>query len=352
MVRRFFTALFATLLLLQLPGAALAQSGNTQEPYQDPLEIWRLKPPGDYYSNEYQEQQKNSVFDRKNRPPPPQSSMPVAPPPAPPPAKVWLGSPRTLSPVGDDTELFERKEFVVNSSKVLKNVLTYYWKAPKGFSDASTKKYPLVVVLHDKTGYAPAGHVLLKKEYRDDFPAYILVPVLSAGKIWDFPDEFPDDPTMGYMSNLPKGLPDVVALLPGLLDEYPMIDYRRIYLVGCAEGGFGAYGAALKYKDIFAGIVPINGGWAIKQSTSLLDVPMFVQHGEKDVTVDPKYSRDVAFYIQRYGGKISYIHVPGLAHSCDDLRVYSRTMWEWLFGQRLDEGKLKPKPKKRGSSSH
>lgn len=347
MVRRFFTVLFATLFLLpQLPGAALSQGGNQQQPFVDPLEIWRLKPPGDYYSNEYNEKPDSSAFDRKNRPPPPQSSMPAAPPPPPPVIKLWLDKPRTTTPMGDDTELYERKEFIIDDGKSRSRPLTYYWKTPKGFSEASRKKYPLVVILHDKTGYAPAGQVLLKKEYREDFPAYIVVPVLPAVKIWDFPEEFPDNPSMGYMSSLPKGLPDVIALLPWLIDEYPMIDFQRVYLIGCAEGGFGAYGAALKYKDIFAGIVPINGGWAIKESTALLDVPLFVQHGEKDETFNPKFSRNVAFYIQMYGGKISYIHVPGLGHTCDDMRVYSRTMWEWLFGQRLENAKLKPKKSK------
>lgn len=345
MTRRFLIALVAGILLLQIPGAATAQSGNMQQPEVDPLEIWRLKPPGDYYGNEYQEQQNSSAFDRKNRPPPPQSSMPAAPPPPPPVIKLWLDKPRTDHPVGDDTELFERKEFIIDNGRDRTRPLTYFWKAPKGLSDASRRKYPLVVVLHDKTGSAQAAGVLLKKEYRNDFPAFILVPVLPAIKIWDFPDEFPDDPSMGYMSSLPKGLPDLVALIPELIDQYP-IDFQRIYLIGCAEGGFGAYGAALKYKEIFAGIVPINGGWAIKQSTSLLDVPLFVQHGSQDATVDPKLSRDVAYYIQKYGGKISYIHVPGLGHSCDDMRVYSTTMWEWLFAQRLDKAKP-PKPRRK-----
>ncbi|TAL26936.1 MAG: hypothetical protein EPN97_18390, partial [Alphaproteobacteria bacterium] len=139
------TCLFALFLLLQLGGMAAGDD-------KDPLEIWRLKPPGDYYSNEYQEEQKSNAFDRKNRKPPPQSSMPAAPPPPPPPAKVWLDNPRTLTPVGDDTELFERKEFVIDDGKAKKHALTYFWKAPKGLSEASPKKYPLVIVLHDRAG--------------------------------------------------------------------------------------------------------------------------------------------------------------------------------------------------------
>jgi predicted peptidase len=241
--------------------------------------------------------------------------------------------PRNEKPLRDATSSYEKKEFVVppEGGEKQGHTLTYYWKEPP--KDASAPS-PLVIVLHNAEGLAQAGESLIKKDNRHEFPAYIVVPELPIGKVWAFPEEFPDDPALTYMGAQKKAMPDVMALIDQLRQDNP-IDPRRIYVIGCAEGGFGAYGAAKEHPDIFAAAVPINGGWAIKDSTELTRTPLFVLHGEKDAIFAPRLSRDVAYYVQMYGGNVSYVEVPGLGHDCGDPRLYTKTMWHWMFDQHL-----------------
>lgn len=326
---------FILLLLLQLPGTAAGQESGGKNPQNDPLNMWRQKNPGGHNSNDG-------------------GSKPSAPPPPvrayePPPPEVQRDMPRTELPMGADTALFARKEFIVNNGKDPRHLLTYFWKEPDASPGGVTKKYPLVIVLHNNTGDADAARVLLKKEYRKNFPAFIVVPVLPAGKIWSFPDEFPDVPTMAYWTTLVRGLQDAMEMIPDMLDNFP-IDSRRIYVIGCAEGGFGAFGAALDYADIIAAAVPLNGGWAVKQSAALAKVPLFVMHGDQDATFPPEISHDIANYIRLNGGKASFISVPGLGHECSDPRLYNRTMWEWLFSQHRKSAKPGPRELSNGAS--
>lgn len=260
--------------------------------------------------------------------PQPDQSQQAKPAAAPP---VRKEIPRTDKPMEDATAGFSRNEYVVDNGKD-RHTLTYFLQPPKGAADPA-QLYPLVIVLHDAKGIAEAGEYLSSREMRKDFPAFILVPVLPNNTIWSFPESFPDDPSLAFMSKQPQALPDVVSMLPDLEKDYP-IDARRIYVVGCADGGFGAYGAAREYPNIFAAAIPLNGGWAIKESPQLTKIPLFVMHGDKDSVVQPKLSRDVAYYIQLYGGHVYYIQVPGLGHDCSDARLYTPAMWRWLFSQK------------------
>lgn len=312
---RSWFVLFAVVLLFQAAGqSARAQQAVT--PDEDPLALWRIKPP-----------EPGQAGDTGWQP----QAVPV-PKPAPAPA-MRKEIPRNEKPMHGDTSLYERKEFDIpaEGSEKMGHTLTYYWKAPK---DAKGGPYPLVLVLHNNEGFAHAGEYLVKRDVMHDFPAFVVVPVLPVGKLWAFPEEFPDDPALGYMASEKQALPDVMALI-GQLEEDNPIDRHRIYVIGCAEGGFGAYGAAMRHPEVFAAAVPINGGWAIKDSNQLTRTPLLVLHGEKDAIFAPRLSRDVAYYVQMYGGDIAYVQVPGLGHECDDQRLYSKVLWRWLFSQRL-----------------
>ena len=307
---RRLSVLFVIILLSHAAGQP-ARAQTLTPDSQDPLELWRVKPPA-----------------------PDDSSLQPQAAPAPkaqPPMRKEI--PRNEKPMQGETSAYERKEFDVpaEGAEKMDHSLTYYWKAPK---DTKGAPYPLVLVLHNNEGVAHAAEYLVKKDVMRDFPAFVAVPVLPVGKIWAFPESFPDDPALGYMANEKQALPDVMALIDQLVDDNP-IDPHRIYVIGCAEGGFGAYGAAMRHPDVFAAAVPINGGWAIKDSTQLTKTPLLVLHGEKDAIFAPRLSRDVAYYVQMYGGDVGYIQVPGLGHECDDQRLYSKGLWRWLFAQRL-----------------
>ena len=252
--------------------------------------------------------------------------------PAPPAAKVAKkDEPRTDEPMDSATEFFEKKVFSVPDGKG--KTITYFFKPPAPYQPKD-KLYPLVLVLHDEDGLAPAAQYLIQKAARKTFPAYIAVPVLAPGRIWAFPAKM-DDKKLDRDAKKPQELDDILKLVSDLADEYATLDINRIYVVGCGQGAFGVFGAAAKYSQVFAGGVPISGGWALKDAGKLTRVPMFVMAGAEDKEIDPGVSQNLAYYIQQSGGKrISFMAIPGMEHDCANPYLYNNAVWAWLFKQR------------------
>lgn len=254
------------------------------------------------------------------------------PPPAPPPAPKEIL--RNEKPMEDATKYYKRKEFTTTGSG--RHEMVYFWRQPMEIE--SGKTYPLVIVLHDEKGLAQAGQYLLNKEVLDAHPAFIAVPTLPFKKFWAFPAKIPEEPALEKNIAMPQGLPDVVQLIEDIANNFP-VDDRRIYIVGCGEGGFGAFGAVRQYPKVFAAAIPIAGGWSQTETPKMTKVPIYALHGEDDKTYAPGLSRNVAYLIQKFKGDIHYLSIPGLGHNCNDVRFYKTALWKWMFSQRKPENK-------------
>jgi predicted esterase len=118
------------------------------------------------------------------------------------------------------------------------------------------------------------------------------------------------------------------------------VDDDRVYLVGYSMGGGGTWHIGTRHAGLFAGIVPVFGGWdwhvyatpeefaamtpaekktREKQSSfrgveSLLNTPVFVNHGADDNLVSVENSRYVVRMLQRWGYDVRYWEHPGLGH--------------------------------------
>jgi predicted peptidase len=258
------------------------------------------------------------------------STMPSAPQPK----VAKRDEPRNQEPMEEATEFFERKVFAVPDSRPGKT-LTYFFKPPAAYQPQD-KMYPLVIVLHDEDGVGNAAEYLAQKAARKNFPAFIAVPVLPNGPIWAFPSKLDDAKKTDRNMKKEQALPDLPKLVETLAKDNPSLDLNRVYLVGCGEGGYGVFGGALKFPQIFAGGVAISGGWALRDAPKLRNMPLFVIHGDSDKENDPALSQNLAFYIQQAGGrKISFMSVPGMGHDCSNPYVYNNAVWAWLFKQRL-----------------
>lgn len=251
-------------------------------------------------------------------------------PPPPPPAP--LEAPRTDKPMEDYTKNFARKDFTVDAAP--RHAMAYWWRQPDKIDTGVT--YPLVIVLHDEKGTATAAEYLLAKAVHDAYPSFIAVPVLAIKKIWAFPSEYPDDPALETVkSKLVQAMPDVYSLIQDIKSNFP-VDDKRIYVVGCGDGGFGAYGAV--YNDptnMFAAAIAINGGWTQKQTFKLAKskTAFYILHGNDDKVYSPTLDSYVAFDIQKMKGNVHYLPVPGLGHECNDPRLYSSLLWKWMYSQ-------------------
>lgn len=253
------------------------------------------------------------------------AAAPAAPAPAAPaPSSATKETPRSDAPMGDYTKYYAKKDFVAGGAD-----MTYYWRQPKMAPDTT---YPLVVVLHDEKGLATAAQYVLQTESSN--PSFIVVPMISTKRIWAFPSEYPDDPSLQKYLKVPQALPDVADLVSEIRKNYP-VDDKRIYIVGCGEGGFGVMGALYNYPSTFAAAIAINGGWTQKQTFKIAkaNVPLYVIQGADDKIASPAIASYVAYDIQKFKGPVSWLSVPGAGHDCTDPNFYMTPLWKWMFQQ-------------------
>jgi predicted esterase len=135
------------------------------------------------------------------------------------------------------------------------------------------------------------------------------------------------------------------------------VDQNRVYLMGESMGGSGTWYIASRHPELFAAIAPIFGGWDYRiapgpfnynnptatslperfaqeaQSSfvgaeNLLNVPIYVHHGDADRAVNVLHSRHVVRMLERWGYNVRYEEYPGGAH--EDLKTFNRIV-EWML---------------------
>jgi hypothetical protein len=122
-------------------------------------------------------------------------------------------------------------------------------------------------------------------------------------------------------------------------------------------GGWGTWQVGTRNPHLFCGIAPVYGGadyhtqlpedalptltpaeralWerrsSFAQAESLLNVPIYVLHGDQDKAVDVEYSRWAVRMLQRWGYDVRYRELPGRAH--EDMKVQADVV-DWLVSLR------------------
>jgi predicted peptidase len=183
---------------------------------------------------------------------------------------------------------------------------------PDSYGDRTA--WPLVVFLHgsgdrgnNPTMIRDCGVLRLK------LPAIVIVPQCLPSFVWE---------------------PEAIASLISHVRSRYRVDEARVYLLGSSMGGYGTWQTAAAHSELFAAIVPICGGGDVKQVKSLVHLPVWAFHGEKDATVPVSESQDMVDAIRAAGGNPRITVLPGQGHAiCQE--VCSRfDIWEWLLAQK------------------
>jgi len=238
------------------------------------------------------------------------------------------------------THFFQRKDFTVTHAekqffqqgKDVHYDLTYFWFQPEGAPYPPGLKFPLVLILHGTPGNTYAGKFLITQKMQLDFPAFIVAPVLQTGWTWANPLQIEGHPEISVKPHLVEALPGAVQLVASLAQQYP-VDTSRIYVIGCSEGGTGAYGAVRDYADVFAAAVPISGVWGLRDAPKMTQTPMWAFHGALDSVLPADNASNLNAKIKQSGGNAIYTEFPDMGHDCPSPRLYSQVMWKWLFSQ-------------------
>ena len=115
------------------------------------------------------------------------------------------------------------------------------------------------------------------------------------------------------------------------------MDEDRVYLTGDSMGGRGTWNVASRHPDLFAAIAPVFGGVDYHSrateehlarllpaerfcqreaaapghmADSLINMPIYVHHGDQDHSVNVEYSRYGVRMLQRWGYDVRYHEIP------------------------------------------
>lgn len=237
------------------------------------------------------------------------------------------GDPRNEAPMEEYTRYYTKHQARVKDGP-LGYDLTYYMYAPRK-PWPEKLRFPLVLVLHGAPGKSYAGKYIISASMQRAFPAFVVVPVLPPGHYWGHPDGAAADGTQSTRLRMP----DVIKMLEEVIAQNP-VDKKRIYVLGCSDGGTGTFAAARYYPDFFAAAIPMAGTWRASDAAQLARVPMWVMHTENDSIFPVSHTRNLVRAIHAAGGNIRYTEIPQMDHNCPFGGFYTPQTWQWLFAQK------------------
>jgi len=212
------------------------------------------------------------------------------------------------------------------------------------------KKWPLVIQMH---GYNGANPVYVRWWAADSrHPGIDTEFSNHQGVIYMEPHG------RGNVQYLGMGDSDVVHAIAEAKRLFN-VDNDRVYLTGDSMGGWGTWNVSTRHPDLFAAIAPVFGGvdyhssmseedlakllpldrflnekqssWAM--ADGLLNVPIFVHHGDADQAVNVDWSRWGVRLLQRWGYDVRYQEFPGRIHEALESQNGNMSI-EWFLQHR------------------
>jgi len=226
------------------------------------------------------------------------------------------------APMGERTSMFGLYPYENENKKVS---FAYFLLGPENAQ--AGVNYPLIVVLHGRSGHAYGAWVLADQVLKKGLPAFVVVPMMTEDVVDWTADSF-------RRQDWEKSRPidHVAALTKKLAADLP-IDPDRIYITGYSMGGVGTFGMLEAYPDIFAAAVPICGAWYPEQGAKFVNAPIWAFHGTDDKSVPVQQTRDIISAIEKAGGTPRYTEYPGVGHNSWIYAYNEPELWTWLFSQ-------------------
>lgn len=177
---------------------------------------------------------------------------------------------------------------------------------------------PILIFLHGKSlsgsdlNLVRKYGVIHEMDKGRTFPAIVIAPQVPAGKSWE---------------------PAKIKKVLEYVQSQYKTDTNRVYVAGMSLGGYGTLHFVGAYPELVTAAVALCGGGNPKDAYNLSQVPLWIQHGNKDYAVPISESEKVVKAIKDCNGgeNLKYTVVPGANHG--DLERVFRTdeMYNWLF---------------------
>ncbi|MBR7092282.1 MAG: dienelactone hydrolase family protein [Clostridia bacterium] len=186
------------------------------------------------------------------------------------------------------------------------------------------KQYPLYLHLHGG-GARGSNNVtqimydfnqlsaILQQQSREEF--IFLIPECPDDRFWCDSMTYSNgayhlDITDTNESRLTKAL---MQLLTSIGERFS-VDGKRLYLGGASMGGMGTYDILARYTDRFAAAWLGCGANDLSCVEQQAKTPLYILHGEQDVTIPVQWSRDTAAALEALHADFVYEEVKGRGH--------------------------------------
>ena len=232
--------------------------------------------------------------------------------------------------------------------------MSYRYYLPADYDESI--EYPLVLFLHgsgrsgtDNERQVSQNISRLITKTESEYPAILFAPQLPLSVGWS-----PFQP-IDHTSEILAQLVDTLS-----------VDSNRLYLTGFSMGGFGSMEYVQRYNaeelsDLrFAAVAPLSGSFISTGRPGvpegLLDTPIWLLHGDRDVTVDVESARHtfrvlagleptdpipfdnaVTFLRNRTAivGNARYTELAGKGHNIRAPVYRDNIFYDWMFAQSI-----------------
>ncbi|MEY4986276.1 MAG: hypothetical protein RL567_55 [Bacteroidota bacterium] len=231
---------------------------------------------------------------------------------------------------------FEKKTFETKEGQVL----PYQILLPNDYNPS--KKYPLLVVLHgagergtDNEAQMKYGKsVFLDSLNRINYQAIVIFPQCPKESYWSSVkinrSTVPTTFIFDYSAPINWPLQAVIDLVKSMKH-----DKRRTYIMGLSMGGMGTMEAVSRFPKMFAAANPICGGADLSYVAKYAKrVPLWVHHGDADIVVPVRHSRELVKAVQDQGVEVKYSEYAGVNHNSWDNAFKQPELLSWIFSHR------------------
>ncbi len=180
---------------------------------------------------------------------------------------------------------------------------------------------PILIFLHGRSlsgsdlNRVKRYGVIHEMENGRKIPAIVIAPQVPAGKSWE--------------------AGKIMDVLAYVRKKYAT-DSSRVYVTGMSLGGYGTMEFAGKYPEVVTAAVALCGGGNPNDACNLAQVPLWIQHGDRDRAVPISESEKMVKAIKKCneGQNLIYTVRNGADHG--DLERIFRTdeLYNWLFSHQ------------------
>ncbi len=230
----------------------------------------------------------------------------------------------TLDKLVINKDKFETKAFTARNQKNGDVIsFQYIWKQPKKPWPKGIR-FPLVIHLHDMKSKLYSLEYLTERDTELSFPAFHIAPISTEKSIWSYHKKTSKQQLISYVNEA----------VESAIKNNP-IDQSKVYIVGCAEGAVGAFGAIQDKPNLYSAAIGLSGYWSPNHiNNALSKTPLYVIAGTDDKNYPIDKMRHFVQNVKENGGLVHYKEIESMENNCGYQGLYKTQMWEWLFKQK------------------